>query len=72
MEKFELVKNSRSDNWLEKLQLDDGEKIGIVNKKILSRKIGEEFYLKNEWNHLPQSKKKFQARTLILKILVGK
>ncbi len=41
--KLELIKNFRSANRLEKLCLDDDEKIGIMGKKILSRKM----YAKN-------------------------
>ncbi len=35
-----IKKNSSLENWLEKLQQEDGEKIGIVGEKILSQKIG--------------------------------
>ncbi len=34
------IKNSRLENWLEKLQSEYGEKIGIVDEKVSSWKIG--------------------------------
>ncbi len=41
MEKIEINKKKlRLENWLEKLQSENGENIGRVGEKILSRKMG--------------------------------
>ncbi len=52
MEKLELIKNSRLENWLEKLQSEDSEKIRIAGEKIPSREIGAKNSI---WKWMEQS-----------------